>query len=213
MARISDALLRSSIPTALVLGAEPELLDRCREVAVEIGVVVKGAPLSMAEALAEERRPLAIVVPEPLYTLDPSRYEAITRAITGTLVRVHPEVPARELEERMFRAVRTSVTQREWRAAPGRYAGIGDEPPPSRSGPSRDRAAPESAYREAPMPASARVEARVPRLVRRVVAPEPAQLAPVTTTDRPPPSSRRAPVFHIELGCLFDGRGMPRSDV
>ena len=222
MSRISDALLRARIPTALVLGAEPELLDRCQEAAVEVGVVVKGGPPSMAEALAEERRPLAIVVPEALYALEPSRYEAMTRAVASTLVRVHADVDARELAEMMFRAVRTSVKQREWRAAPGRYAVVDEEPAPSRPASERTR-------RESPAPGSVRLDAPPPsdRTIRvqrppqalieeppassRRVAPLAAALAP--SADLPAPSSRRVSVPHIELGRVFDERGMPRPDL
>jgi hypothetical protein len=337
MPRISDALLRTRIPTALVLGAEPELLDRCQVAAVEVGVVVKGGPTSMAEALAEERRPLVIVTPEPVYTIEPERYEAMARVVLGTVLHVQPDISEQELEERMLRAVRASAKLREWRAMPGRYTVVGEDTSAGEPGqvpssarrispmpgsmrqstvaPPSSRSAPSSAQRNSPASASARQSTPAPPLSRQASpipgsergvrpqapptglqaegpasersprmqaplarvraegpaserslhmqaplarvqvegpasersgrvrveqlsserspearrapqvgreetalpslrgAPEPAAQTEVPPPEEPAPSSRRAsPVFHIELGRLFDERGLPRAD-
>jgi hypothetical protein len=159
MPRISDALLRTRIPTALIIGAEPELLDRCQAAAVEVGVVVKGCPVSMAASLIQERRPLAIIVPDAIYSLDPQRYEIMARAVVGTVVRIDPEVSDHDLEEMLYRAVRASVKQREWRTGSGRYAVVNEPAPPSiREGSSdsssRMKAVVPPSRRETPPPSS-----------------------------------------------------------
>src|SRR5690349_20321837 len=79
MPRISDATLRAQIPTALLIGGDQALLARCQAAAMDVGIVVKACPVSMAAALAEERRPVVIVVTASTYALAPEGFEEIAR--------------------------------------------------------------------------------------------------------------------------------------
>jgi hypothetical protein len=223
MPRVSDAYLRAQIPTALVIGGGQDLLRRCQAASMDAGIVVKACPVSMAAALAEERRPLVIVVTESAYALDPDGFDAIARSVLGTLLRVDREVTERELEVMLSAAVRESRKHRMWHQAPGRYSVVPAEegvaaPRAERWGlpavpadtPGREREpSPPSSHR-APLSSTPRVE--------RWQGPSEASSASVRNPDAPPPSSRRVPPssrraqFHVELDRLFDERGLPRAE-
>ncbi|XXT24805.1 hypothetical protein WME94_25055 [Sorangium sp. So ce429] len=172
MPRISDATLRAQIPTALLIGGDQALLARCQAAAMDVGIVVKACPVSMAAALAEERRPVVIVVTASTYALAPEGFEEIARDVVSTLVRVDEALTDEELEAMLTTAARESRKQRTRQLTPGRYSlmpadegaseprserwSIGvmtpsrreaESTPLPRSGP-RSAGAPELAYRE-----------------------------------------------------------------
>ncbi|WP_437516330.1 hypothetical protein [Sorangium sp. So ce1099] len=172
MPRISDATLRAQIPTALLIGGDQALLARCQAAAMDVGIVVKACPVSMAAALAEERRPVVIVVTASTYALAPEGFEEIARDVVSTLVRVDEALTDEELEAMLATAARESRKQRTRQLTPGRYSlmpaddgaseprserwSIGvmtpsrreaESTPLPRSGP-RSAGAPELAYRE-----------------------------------------------------------------
>jgi hypothetical protein len=122
MPRISDAKFRAQIPTVLLIGGDQDLLERCQAAAMDAGIVVKACPVSMAAALAEERRPVAIVVTQAVYALDPVRFETLARDAISTLVRVDSTLAEDELGMMLATAVRESRKQRTWHGAPGRYS-------------------------------------------------------------------------------------------
>ncbi|WP_437728519.1 hypothetical protein [Sorangium sp. So ce861] len=122
MPRISDATLRAQIPTALLIGGDQALLERCQAAAMDVGIVVKACPVSMAAALAEERRPVAIVVTSSTYALAPDGFEEIAREVVSTLVRVDETLTDEELGAMLGTAARESRKQRSWQLTPGRYS-------------------------------------------------------------------------------------------
>ncbi|WP_437627148.1 hypothetical protein [Sorangium sp. So ce1151] len=122
MPRISDATLRAQIPTALLIGGDQALLARCQAAAMDVGIVVKACPVSMAAALAEERRPVVIVVTASTYALAPEGFEEIARDVVSTLVRVDEALTDEELESMLTTAARESRKQRTRQLTPGRYS-------------------------------------------------------------------------------------------
>ncbi|WP_437580926.1 hypothetical protein [Sorangium sp. So ce887] len=122
MPRISDATLRAQIPTALLIGGDQALLERCQAAAMDVGIVVKACPVSMAAALAEERRPVVIVVTPSTYALAPEAFEEIAREVVSTLVRVDETLKDDELGAMLGTAARESRKQRSWQLTPGRYS-------------------------------------------------------------------------------------------
>ncbi|HTN90172.1 MAG TPA: hypothetical protein VL242_41140, partial [Sorangium sp.] len=122
MPRISDATLRAQIPTALLIGGDQALLARCQAAAMDVGIVVKACPVSMAAALAEERRPVVIVVTASTYALAPEGFEEIARDVVSTLVRVDEALTDEELEAMLTTAARESRKQRSRQNTPGRYS-------------------------------------------------------------------------------------------
>ncbi|KYF48271.1 hypothetical protein BE08_21200, partial [Sorangium cellulosum] len=128
MPRISDATLRAQIPTALLIGGDQALLERCQAAAMDVGIIVKACPVSMAAALAEERRPVAIVVTSSTYALSPDGFEDIARDVLSTLVRVDEALTGDELGAMLTTAARESRKQRTRQLTPGRYSLMpGDE--------------------------------------------------------------------------------------
>ncbi|WP_438020538.1 hypothetical protein WMF18_16320 [Sorangium sp. So ce315] len=137
MPRISDATLRAQIPTALLIGGDQALLERCQAAAMDVGIIVKACPVSMAAALAEERRPVAIVVTTSTYALSPEGFEDIARDVLSTLVRVDEALRGDELGAMLTTAARESRKQRTRQLTPGRYSLMpGDE---GASGPRSER--------------------------------------------------------------------------
>ncbi|WP_437291305.1 hypothetical protein [Sorangium sp. So ce406] len=122
MPRISDATLRAQIPTALLIGGDQALLERCQAAAMDVGIIVKACPVSMAAALAEERRPVAIVVTSSTYALAPEGFEDIAREVLSTLVRVDEALTDDELGAMLTTASRESRKQRTRQLTPGRYS-------------------------------------------------------------------------------------------
>ncbi|WP_434047893.1 MULTISPECIES: hypothetical protein [Sorangium] len=122
MPRISDATLRAQIPTALLIGGDQALLERCQAAAMDVGIIVKACPVSMAAALAEERRPVAIVVTSSTYALAPESFEDIAREVLSTLVRVDEALTDDELGAMLTTASRESRKQRTRQLTPGRYS-------------------------------------------------------------------------------------------
>ncbi|WP_437718418.1 hypothetical protein WMF45_19530 [Sorangium sp. So ce448] len=122
MPRISDATLRAQIPTALLIGGDQALLQRCQTAAMDVGIIVKACPVSMAAALAEERRPVVIVVTSSTYALAPEAFEEIARDVVSTLVRVDEAMVDDELGALLATAARESRKQRSRQATPGRYS-------------------------------------------------------------------------------------------
>ncbi|WP_437767769.1 hypothetical protein WMF27_17270 [Sorangium sp. So ce281] len=122
MPRISDATLRAQIPTALLIGGDQALLQRCQTAAMDVGIIVKACPVSMAAALAEERRPVVIVVTSSTYALAPEAFEEIARDVVSTLVRVDEAMVADELGALLATAARESRKQRSRQQTPGRYS-------------------------------------------------------------------------------------------
>ncbi|WP_438030108.1 hypothetical protein [Sorangium sp. So ce233] len=122
MPRISDATLRAQIPTALLIGGDQALLQRCQAAAMDVGIIVKACPVSMAAALAEERRPVAIVVTSSTYALAPDGFEDIAREVLSTLVRVDEALTDDELGAMLTTAARESRKQRTRQLTPGRYS-------------------------------------------------------------------------------------------
>ncbi|MDC0681690.1 hypothetical protein [Sorangium atrum] len=122
MPRISDATLRAQIPTALLIGGDQALLQRCQTAAMDVGIIVKACPVSMAAALAEERRPVVIVVTSSTYALAPEAFEEIARDVVSTLVRVDEAMVEDELGAMLATAARESRKQRSRQQTPGRYS-------------------------------------------------------------------------------------------
>ncbi|WP_437593710.1 hypothetical protein [Sorangium sp. So ce1000] len=122
MPRISDATLRAQIPTALLIGGDQALLQRCQAAAMDVGIIVKACPVSMAAALAEERRPVAIVVTSSTYALAPEVFEDIARDVVSTLVRVDEAMMEDDLGAMLATASRESRKQRSRQLTPGRYS-------------------------------------------------------------------------------------------
>ncbi|WP_437282383.1 hypothetical protein WME90_17955 [Sorangium sp. So ce375] len=122
MPRISDATLRAQIPTALLIGGDQALLQRCQTAAMDVGIIVKACPVSMAAALAEERRPVVIVVTSLTYALAPERFEEIARDVVSTLVRVDEAMTDDELGAMLATGARESRKQRSRQLTPGRYS-------------------------------------------------------------------------------------------
>ncbi|WP_437538078.1 hypothetical protein WME79_19490 [Sorangium sp. So ce726] len=122
MPRISDATLRAQIPTALLIGGDQALLQRCQAAAMDVGIIVKACPVSMAAALAEERRPVVIVVTSSTYALAPEAFEEIARDVVSTLVRVDETMVEDDLGALLATAARESRKQRSRQLTPGRYS-------------------------------------------------------------------------------------------
>ncbi|WP_437330181.1 hypothetical protein [Sorangium sp. So ce381] len=122
MPRISDATLRAQIPTALLIGGDQALLQRCQTAAMDVGIIIKACPVSMAAALAEERRPVVIVVTSSTYALAPEAFEEIARDVVSTLVRVDEAMVEDELGAMLATAARESRKQRSRQQTPGRYS-------------------------------------------------------------------------------------------
>ncbi|WP_437737694.1 hypothetical protein [Sorangium sp. So ce1335] len=104
---------------------------------MDVGIIVKACPVSMAAALAEERRPVAIVVTSSTYALAPEGFEDIARDVLSTLVRVDEALTDDELGAMLTTAARESRKQRTRQLTPGRYSLMpGDE---GSSGPRSER--------------------------------------------------------------------------
>ncbi|WP_437785754.1 hypothetical protein [Sorangium sp. So ce1097] len=190
MPRISDATLRAQIPTALLIGGDQALLERCQAAAMDVGIIVKACPVSMAAALAEERRPVAIVVTTSTYALSPEGFEDIARDVLSTLVRVDEALRGDELGAMLTTAARESRKQRTRQLTPGRYSLMpGDE---GASGPRSERCTigvmtadassrrdPEATPlpRSGPRSADAQERAYRERVAAAVAAPRPADAA------------------------------------
>ncbi|WP_438036652.1 hypothetical protein [Sorangium sp. So ce204] len=229
MPRISDATLRAQIPTALLIGGDQALLQRCQTAAMDVGIIVKACPVSMAAALAEERRPVVIVVTSSTYALAPEAFEEIARDVVSTLVRVDEAMADDELGALLATAARESRKQRSRQLTPGRYSmmpaeesasvprsermtiGVMKADPASRRDPEATplpRSGPRSASAQAPRSAGAQELAYRERVAAAVAAQRPERSraeAPGEAAHRP----REAPVPRSErLGVMV---GPPSS--
>ncbi|WP_437986895.1 hypothetical protein [Sorangium sp. So ce117] len=229
MPRISDATLRAQIPTALLIGGDQALLQRCQTAAMDVGIIVKACPVSMAAALAEERRPVVIVVTSSTYALAPEAFEEIARDVVSTLVRVDEAMVDDDLGALLATAARESRKQRSRQQTPGRYSmmpadesasvprserltiGVMKADPASRRDPEATplpRSGPRSAGAQAPRSAGAQELAYRERVAAAVAAQRPERSraeAPGEAAYRP----REAPVPRSErLGVMV---GPPSS--
>ncbi len=75
-----------------------------------MGIIVKACPVSMAAALAEERRPVVIVVTSSTYALAPEAFEEIARDVVSTLVRVDEAMVEDELGAMLATAAREAAS-------------------------------------------------------------------------------------------------------
>ncbi|MCC6551547.1 MAG: hypothetical protein IT372_00820, partial [Polyangiaceae bacterium] len=180
------------VPCVLVVmdAVWPELFARCLVAATRSGVLVHRCELQAAATFAAEKRPVAIVLSNAVYSLDPVEIDALARDVHATLLKVDEEVTERELEAMFSGALR----ERERREDGGRYAIIrqtqsetpmprSTQAPPSMrlGGPSSSRTMPPASVRPGG-PASART--MPPASHRAGAAPAPAFA--------PPPASPRA---------------------
>src|ERR1041385_4300049 len=94
------------VPSVLVVldAAWPDLFGRCLGAAVRSGVLLHRCEVAGAATFATERRPLAIVMSQAVYDLDPDEFEALGRDVHAMLLKVDEDITERELEA-MFSAI------------------------------------------------------------------------------------------------------------
>lgn len=164
------------VPSVLVVldAAWPELFARCLGAAVRSGVLVHRCEVAAATTFAAEKRPLAIVLSNAVYDLDPDEFEALARDVRAALLKVDEEITERELEA-MFAA---ALRERERRDDGGgsRYTLIG-QVQTEETGPRSTR--PPMSVRQTEAPPSARS--------MQLGGLRPSQAPP---PDAPPPSAR-----------------------
>lgn len=113
-------MARSNIPTQSLytpivacVGASPAFNARCREAGSRAGAFVLAVDLPSVLAVTARRRPVALVLTEAIYELDPATFSALARRYGAWLLIVEDEhVSQDELEGRL----RAAVSEPEWRA-------------------------------------------------------------------------------------------------
>ncbi|HSN98768.1 MAG TPA: hypothetical protein VLS89_10805, partial [Candidatus Nanopelagicales bacterium] len=160
------------VPSVLVVldAAWPELFARCLGAAVRSGVLVHRCEVAAASTFAAERRPLAIVLSNAVYALDPDEFDALARDVRAALLKVDEEITERELEAMFSAALRERERRDDSSGGGSRYALI------------------HQVEAEAPMPRASQPPGP------RTQAPPPSsramQLAGLRPSQAPPPSTR-----------------------
>jgi hypothetical protein len=166
------------VPSILVVldAAWPVLFARCLSAAVRSGVLVHRCEVAAAATFAAERRPVAIVLSNAVYALDPDEFDALARDVRATLLKVDEEVSERELEAMFAAALRERDRRQD---DGGRYAII------------RQMPAEEALPRPSQPPPSVR-PSQAPPSVRSTQAPPSVRSsqAPPSSRSFPPPSAR-----------------------
>ncbi|XXY50669.1 hypothetical protein WME91_05945 [Sorangium sp. So ce269] len=162
--------------------AWPALFSLCLTVAPGCGVLLHRCDAATAATIAAERRPLAIIMSNSVYAMDPAEFDALARDVRSTLVRLDEEVSERELEAMLNGALRDTREMSAQRDAgrrdegSGRYTLIGTQRSETVGAKGAAGAEPRAAQRQG---ASAD-----PRLAPRHGDPS------STQSTMPPPSSR-----------------------
>ncbi|WP_437565229.1 hypothetical protein [Sorangium sp. So ce542] len=216
--------------------AWPALFSLCLAVAPGCGVLLHRCDAATAATIAAERRPLAIILSNGVYAMDPAEFDALARDVHSTLLRLDEEVSERELEAMLSGALRETREMNAQREAArrdegsGRYTVIGaqrretvgamsaaDARAASRPGASADpRLAPrhrDSSPGPSTMPppssrAGAPPSVRLPLPSSHPVTPVPPSSAPPSF--RSPPSVRSAPPSSRAQAPAY-ASGVPRS--
>ncbi|WP_437825482.1 hypothetical protein [Sorangium sp. So ce1153] len=105
--------------------AWPALFSLCLTVAPGCGVLLHRCDAATAATIAAERRPLAIVMSNSVYAMDPAEFDALARDVRSTLVRLDEEVSERELEAMLNGALRDTREMSAQRDAVRRDEGSG----------------------------------------------------------------------------------------
>ncbi|WP_437573094.1 hypothetical protein [Sorangium sp. So ce887] len=110
--------------------AWPALFSLCLTVAPGCGVLLHRCDAATAATIAAERRPLAIILSNSVYAMEPAEFDALARDVRSTLLRLDEEVSERELEAMLSGALRETRETREMNAGrrdegSGRYTLIG----------------------------------------------------------------------------------------
>ncbi|XXX71952.1 hypothetical protein WMF30_30330 [Sorangium sp. So ce134] len=113
--------------------AWPALFSLCLAVAPGCGVLLHRCDAATAATIAAERRPLAIILSNSVYAMDPAEFDALARDVHSTLLRLDEEVSERELEAMLSGALRETREMNAQREAArrdegsGRYTVIGSQ--------------------------------------------------------------------------------------
>ena len=78
-------------PAVLLVGCSAEFGPRCRRALADVAVVVRDCELARLATLTAAWRPLAIVVPEDVYSFDPDELEALARDVGARIIRFQDE--------------------------------------------------------------------------------------------------------------------------
>ncbi|XYH92638.1 hypothetical protein ACMHYB_32770 [Sorangium sp. So ce1128] len=105
--------------------AWPALFSLCLTVAPGCGVLLHRCDAATAATIAAERRPLAIILSNSVYAMDPAEFDALARDVRSTLVRLDEEVSERELEAMLNGALRDTREMSAQRDAGRRDEGSG----------------------------------------------------------------------------------------
>ncbi|WP_437922890.1 hypothetical protein WMF37_28140 [Sorangium sp. So ce291] len=105
--------------------AWPALFSLCLTVAPGCGVLLHRCDAATAATIAAERRPLAIIMSNSVYAMDPAEFDALARDVRSTLVRLDEEVSERELEAMLNGALRDTREMSAQRDAARRDEGSG----------------------------------------------------------------------------------------
>ncbi|WP_437302105.1 hypothetical protein [Sorangium sp. So ce388] len=105
--------------------AWPALFSLCLTVAPGCGVLLHRCDAATAATIAAERRPLAIIMSNSVYAMDPAEFDALARDVRSTLVRLDEEVSERELEAMLNGALRDTREMSAQRDAGRRDEGSG----------------------------------------------------------------------------------------
>ncbi|WP_437963328.1 hypothetical protein WMF04_26780 [Sorangium sp. So ce260] len=115
------------VPSILVVldPAWPALFSLCLTVAPGCGVLLHRCDAATAATIAAERRPLAIILSNSVYAMDPAEFDALARDVRSTLLRLDEEVSERELEAMLSGALRETREMNAQRDAGRRDEGSG----------------------------------------------------------------------------------------
>lgn len=109
----------------LMVSVSPELAQRCRAAARRARVLFcHECTLPSLISLAVERRPLAIVFPEPIYAFDADEFDALARDIQASIVTLPPDLTEQSLDEALEEALSRAELLRHPEPASGRYTVI-----------------------------------------------------------------------------------------
>lgn len=99
-------------PSVLAVSCPAELLARCAEALLSIGVGLRECGFVNAATVVAERRPLAIVIVKDIYLFDPDAFDALARDVQASLVRVDEDIPTPTLELLLATAIDDAAARR-----------------------------------------------------------------------------------------------------
>lgn len=75
-----------SVPVVLLVGATPEFVARCKEVAAALKAVVKTSDVAAAPTMAARWRPEILLVSDAVHAFDPDEWSVLARDVRAVLI-------------------------------------------------------------------------------------------------------------------------------